>query len=430
MSPTSYQTAPPRGGAGRFIKHVRHGSSTHPVLFGAMTRRRPTTALFGLLCAVALAAPASAATTFAPANAPGPALSVPAAKLAAALTCSKGGVGGATRAPVLLVQGTGATAKDNWSWTYEPALDKLHIPWCQIDLPDHATGDVQVNGEYVVYAIRTMRSRAGRRISIIGHSQGGMVPRWALRFWPDTRAMVDDIIGFAPSNHGTTQASATCGDGACSAADWQQWNVSKFVQALNSRAETWSGVSYTSIYTHTDEIVQPNLDDTGSSSLRTGAGRIENVATQDVCPNDTNEHLLLGLIDPVAYALAVDALGHDGPADPKRIAATVCADVPSGDQPGDLPRRQRRGRRRLRGLPGRRGQGRARPGLLHDRELPGQAGGRALHEADPLLCDRAGAARPARDPRRPPPGGPPARESPLRDREPQGLWDARRAAAR
>jgi len=78
---------------------------------------------------------------------------------------------------VLLVQGTGATAKDNWSWTYEPALNKLSIPWCQIDLPDHATGDIQINGEYVVYAIRTMYARAGRRIAIIGHSQGGMVPR-------------------------------------------------------------------------------------------------------------------------------------------------------------------------------------------------------------------------------------------------------------
>jgi hypothetical protein len=207
----------------------------------------------------------------------------------------------------------------------QPALDKLHIPWCQIDLPDHATGDVQVNGEYVVYAIRTMHSRAGRRISTIGHSQGGMLPRSALRFWPDTRAMVDDVIGFAPSNHGTTQAKTSCGDGKCSAADWQQWDISKFVKALNSRAETWKGVSYTSVYTHTDEIVQPNLDDKGSSSLHTGAGRIENVATQDVCPNDANEHLLVGLIDPVAYALAVDALQHAGPADPKRVAKTVCA---------------------------------------------------------------------------------------------------------
>jgi len=131
--------------------------------------------LAGALCALACV-PAGAAT-FAPPDTPGPDLSVPQAKLAAALSCSAG-VDRAARAPVLLVQGTGATAHDNWSWTYEPALDKLSIPWCQIDLPDHATGDVQVNGEYVVFAIRTMFQRAGRKIAIIGHSQGGMVPRW------------------------------------------------------------------------------------------------------------------------------------------------------------------------------------------------------------------------------------------------------------
>jgi hypothetical protein len=146
-----------------------------------------------------------------------------------------------------------------------------------------------------------------------------------MRFWPDTRAMVDDMIGFAPSNHGTSQASTTCGDGSCSAADWQQWDISSFVKALNSHAETWRGVSYTNVYTRTDEIVQPNQNDQGSSSLHTGAGRITNVATQDVCPNDTQEHLAVGTTDPAAYALAIDALDHDGPANPSRVDPAVCA---------------------------------------------------------------------------------------------------------
>jgi hypothetical protein len=43
--------------------------------------------------------------------------------------------------------------------------------------------DIQTAGEYVVYAIRTMPAAYGGRIDIIGHSQAGMVPRWALRFW-------------------------------------------------------------------------------------------------------------------------------------------------------------------------------------------------------------------------------------------------------
>ena len=275
-----------------------------------------------------LAAPAAAADRdFAPPDRSGAALSVPKAELDAALSCSEQRLEGATRAPVLLVQGTGATAKDNWSWTYEPALTKRGIPWCQVDLPEHATQDVQRSGEFVVYAIRTMYARAGRPIAILGHSQGGMVPRWALRFWPDTRAMVDDLVGFAPSNHGTTEARG-CDDGGCSAASTQQSDRSAFMRALNSYAETWRGISYTSVYTRIDQTVRPNDDaETGSSSLRTGAGRRTNVAIQEICPNAKSEHLAIGTVDPIAYALAMDALSHDGPADPKRIAPTVCAEV-------------------------------------------------------------------------------------------------------
>jgi triacylglycerol esterase/lipase EstA (alpha/beta hydrolase family) len=276
-------------------------------------------AILAVTVALGAAAPAGA-QTFADPQAPGPELSVPAAELDAALTCSDG-VTGATRAPVLLLQGTGATAKDNWSWTYEPALSKLGIPWCQVDVPDHATQDIQRNAEFVVHAIRAVHARAGRRVSIIGHSQGGMVGRWALRFWPDLRPMVDDVIGFAPSNHGTTQAAQTCGDGSCSPSNWQQWNVSNFMKALNSAAETWQGISYTNVVTRLDEIVTPPT----SGFLTTGAGRITNVVSQDVCPSSVAEHLLLGLTDPVAYALAVDALEHDGPADPRRVPVTTCA---------------------------------------------------------------------------------------------------------
>lgn len=272
---------------------------------------------------VCAAAPAARAA-YAPIDRPGPALSVPPALLRASLACSPG-VTHASRAPVLLVHGTGANVKDNWSWTYEPALNKLHIPWCAVDLPEHANGDVQTNAEYVVYAIRTMYARAGRRIAIIGHSQGGMLPRWVLRFWPDARAMVDDMIGFAPTNHGTTQARLSCRQ-SCSAADWQQSDNSHFTAALNSVQETFRGISYTDVYTHTDEIVEPNLNDHGSSSLHGGGGLITNVATQDICPNDAYEHLTIGTIDPVAYALAIDALNHPGPADPNRVSRLVCAE--------------------------------------------------------------------------------------------------------
>jgi hypothetical protein len=149
--------------------------------------------------------------------------------------------------------------------------------------------------------------------------------------------MVDDQIGFAPSNHGTTGAGPLCSI-SCAAADWQQSDKSEFIKAVNSHQETFPGISYTEIYSHFDEIVTPNSDDTGSSSLHGGGGAITNVAIQDLCPADPSEHLAIGTQDLVAYDLAVDALQHPGPADPTRTAASdsgIC--TPLALMPGINP---------------------------------------------------------------------------------------------
>jgi pimeloyl-ACP methyl ester carboxylesterase len=269
-----------------------------------------------------LLATSAQAIQYAPVNAPGPPLSVPQVDLDAALECT-GDLAGATRAPVMMVHGTCSNPQHNFSWNWEPALNKLGIPWCTVALLDNGLADIQTSGEYVVNAIRTMHAQAGREISLIGHSQGGMVPRWALRFWPDTREMVDDLIGLAPSNHGSSGGDFVCTAG-CSPAFWQQSASSEFVKALNSFQETFAGTSYTVVYTHTDWVVTPNFDDTGSSSLHGGGGEISNTAIQDICPLDLNEHNALGTVDAVAYALAIDALDHPGPADPARIPGSVC----------------------------------------------------------------------------------------------------------
>jgi hypothetical protein len=70
-------------------------------------------------------------------------------------------------------------------------------------------------------------------------------------------------------------------------------------------------------------VVTPNDNDKGSSSVH-GPGRITNVALQDVCPADPSEHLAIGTTDATAWALFLDALTHDGPANPKRIDSAVC----------------------------------------------------------------------------------------------------------
>ena len=283
-------------------------------------RRRPLTA--ALVAAVALLVPAVASAAYAPPDRPGPALSVPAAKLAASLSCD-GTLRGASHPPVLLVPGTALNPATDYGYGWEPALRRLGWPYCAVTLPGNAMGDIQIAGEYVVSAIRTMHAAYGGRIDVVGHSQGGMVPRWALRFWPDTRAMVDDLVGLSPSNHGTLDAIPACAAG-CAPAFWQQRSNAAFIAALNSAQETFPGISYTNIYTDTDEVVTPNFGPAASSSLSGGGGAITNVAIQSVCPADATEHLGIGIYDNTAYQLALDALTHPGPADPSRVSPTVC----------------------------------------------------------------------------------------------------------
>ena len=115
--------------------------------------------------------------------------------------------------------------------------------------------------------------------------------------------------------------------------------------ALNSLAETFAGIDYTVIFSRTDEVVVPNFDSSGSSSLHTGGGTIANIAVQQICPNDISEHLAMGSYDAVGYALAIDAFTHSGAADPSRIPATVCARAVPARGRSELVRQ------RLRGLP-------------------------------------------------------------------------------
>lgn len=318
----------------------RSGTRSNVLAMGLATRPRIRAALAVAaiaVCAMCAAAPAFAGTgPYAPLDRPGPPLDVPTAELKAALSCSPGIAGGG-RDPILLVPGTDLTAQTNFSWNYERAFTALHWPYCAVTLPVDETADIQTAGEYIVYALRTMAGTSHRQVDVMGYSQGGMVPRWALRFWPDTRPLVHDMVGIDPSNQGTLDANAIC-QTECLPADWQQAQGSQFITALNSGAETFAGIDYTVIYSRTDEVVVPNVDAEGDSSLHTGAGAIANIAVQQICPNDVSDHLAMGSYDPVAYALVVDAFTHSGVADPARISTSVCTEpFQPGVDPSTFP---------------------------------------------------------------------------------------------
>lgn len=256
---------------------------------------------------------------FAPLDRPGPALWVSQAALRRAMECS----GNPSRGPrpVFLNAATSVTPEENFSWNWMKAFDAQGRYWCTMKMPFHTFGDIQTAAEYIVFAVREMHRRTDRKIAILGHSQGGMSGRWALRFWPDLRTKVAEVIGMAPSNHGTLSL-ATCIEGLtrCTPAVWQQGAESMFVRALNSRAETFAGIDYTNVFTALDEVVTPPK----SSGLTTGKGRIANVKVQDVCPLDPYEHVLMGTVSPAVYGIVMDALSHTGPARPERVSRSVC----------------------------------------------------------------------------------------------------------
>ncbi|MPY81271.1 MAG: lipase [Actinophytocola sp.] len=244
---------------------------------------------------------------------------MPADALAASLRCTND-VTDADTTPVLLLPATAVNSTDNFSWNYERALTDKGISWCTSDVPapEHANAnlaDIQTRAEYVTYAIYRL---AGRRISTLGHSQGGMIARWSLRFWPDTREMVDDVIGMAPSNHGTSTAHATCVTPS-SPAIWQQRSGSRFNDALDSYQEAFVGISYTTIPSDFDEVIVPP-----GNSAPDGPGRIANLRVQDRCPARPVEHLQVGTSDPVVEGFVFDALRHNSPAHIARVDQSVC----------------------------------------------------------------------------------------------------------
>ncbi|SFP51174.1 hypothetical protein SAMN05421810_102805 [Amycolatopsis arida] len=276
-------------------------------------RRTVSAALLSLSLLIA-AAPAAGATT-----PPGPPLETPESRLDAALHCDES-LDHATANPVLFVPGTTAEGGENFAWNYVAVLRAEGVPTCWVNYPYRGWRDMQVSSEYVVHAIRTMHERSGRKVSTVGHSQGGLHPVWAARFWPDIPAMLDDVISMGSPFQGSTMASLYCGvlnalPTGCQESFWQFTRGSRWSTALNA-APPPAGPAYTSLYSTTDEFATPGRE----ASALPGAAH---VGTQDVCPGRFGEHIAL-VVDAVVYALVRDALTHPGPADPARVDRAVC----------------------------------------------------------------------------------------------------------
>jgi hypothetical protein len=231
-------------------------------------------------------------------------------------------------------------------------------PVCTVTLPDAGMGDIQIQAEYVVSSIRTMAARSGRSVSVVGVSQGGMLPRWALKWWPDVRSLVGDVIGLAPDNHGISPALAGVCNSPCPPATRQQLPGSQFLAALNGGDETPGRLSYSVISSATDINVPP------PSPALIGEKDDSNTQVQEICPGREVDHAHIGY-DAVAVALVLDALRRHGPARASRIPSTTCAKTYADPiDPGEVERQVAAGNQHFAANYGRAGLTGAEPALM------------------------------------------------------------------
>ena len=271
-------------------------------------RTPPLFAAAVVLSTAAMIVPVEAA----PGPVPGPALQESVEALARTLSCPAAFQG--KQEPVLLVHATAETGERNFSANYGRVLPAMGYDVCTVELVDLARGDIQASAERVVYAIRTIAQRSQRKVQVIGHSEGPLPVRWAIKWWPDVGPLVDDLISIAGPYHGWLLTDAFC-SGGCVPALWQMRRESKFMAAFNTGDETPGDVSYTSVYSITDELVQPY----STAELQGGA----NIKVQDLCPGRVTEHYEM-VYDASVYAVVLDALTHPGPANLGRVDRSLC----------------------------------------------------------------------------------------------------------
>jgi triacylglycerol lipase len=213
--------------------------------------------------------------------------------------------------PVVLVHGTLFDQTLTWN-LMAPVLE--HAGYCvfALDYGNRATQEIaQSAQELAAFVQRVLAATGGSRVDLVGHSQGGMMPRYYIKFLGGS-AYVKDLIGLSPSNHGTTNPLAPpLGTYADCIACSEQVAGAPFLQRLNAGDQTPGPVNYTVIETDHDEIVTPYT----SAFLPTEDGRVTNVLLQQDCPLDPSEHVTIPY-DPVAIQWVLNALASAGPADP------------------------------------------------------------------------------------------------------------------
>ncbi|KQW49207.1 lipase [Nocardioides sp. Root1257] len=213
--------------------------------------------------------------------------------------------------PVIIVHGTFGDRKSLLDDLSAAMVDRGFCVF-SLDYGNRGTGDIAASARQLKKFVGKVRRATGAaKVSMVGHSQGGMMPRYYIRFLGGAK-VVDDLVGLSPSNHGTTivgDPGNPLTGALCPACD-QQAAGSPFLTRLNAGDETPGTVSYTQITTRYDEVVVPY-----TSAYLAAGPRTTNVTVQDLCAADLAEHVTIPM-SRTAIAVTLNALTRRGPADP------------------------------------------------------------------------------------------------------------------
>jgi len=222
--------------------------------------------------------------------------------------------------PVVLVHGTFGDMSDSWQalspLLYDNGYCVFALNYGSYDgsgsLGVYATGDIAQSAQQLSSFVNKVLDVTGaKRVDMVGHSQGGMMPRYYIKFLGGA-SKVNTLVGLAPSNHGTTLnglfalagyfpgASALVGVD-CPACQEQEAG-SSFIRKLNAGGVTAPGVNYTVIESDNDEVVTPY-----TSAFLAPAPNVTNILLQGQCPLDQGEHLSMPY-DHIADADVLTAL--------------------------------------------------------------------------------------------------------------------------
>ncbi len=229
--------------------------------------------------------------------------------------------------PVVLVHGTFETMEQNWA-ILSPRLKKKGYCVFALNYGNRGLGRIGRSAQELdVFVDKVLAYTGAEKVSLVGHSQGGMMPRYWIKFLGG-KNKVDDLVGIAPSNYGTELGEASSmdstaedfglpkannpdGDNPCYSCD-QQGADSRFIKRLNEGDDTPGPGSFTQIATENDEIIIPFRN-----CFLKGTERTRNLILQRY-NNDlfvTHQNIYN---DPTAQKLVFDALANPGPANPQR----------------------------------------------------------------------------------------------------------------